>query len=129
MPTDIKLQANISPSVPTRPAPTVNTSGAGSVVGSGTPDSTAAATGNKKPVSQQELTAAVGQIASYVQNVQRNLNFSVDEASGETVIKVIDSESSEVIRQIPSEEMLALARRLRELNGEQVKGLLMQSKA
>jgi len=128
MPTDIKLQANISPSVPARPAPTANAAGAGSVVGSGSPDSTAA-TGNKKPVSQQELTAAVGQIANYVQNVQRNLNFSVDEASGETVIKVIDSESSEVIRQIPSEEMLALARRLRELNGEQVKGLLMQSKA
>jgi flagellar protein FlaG len=71
----------------------------------------------------------MSQLSSYVQNVQRNLNFSIDESSGQTVIKVIDSESEEVIRQIPSEEMLALARRLNELNGEQVSGLLVQSKA
>jgi uncharacterized FlaG/YvyC family protein len=42
---------------------------------------------------------------------------------------VIDAESEEVIRQFPSEEMLALARHLNELNGESVSGLLMQSKA
>lgn len=71
----------------------------------------------------------MSQLSNYVQNVQRNLNFSIDESSGQTVIKVIDSESDEVIRQIPSEEMLALARRLNELNGEQVSGLLVQSKA
>ncbi len=71
----------------------------------------------------------MSQLSNYVQSVQRNLNFSIDESSGQTVIKVIDSESEEIIRQIPSEEMLALARRLNELNGEQVSGLLMQSKA
>lgn len=58
------------------------------------------------------LQVAVSQINDYVQNLQRNLQFTVDEESGKDVVTVIDSESKEVIRQLPSEEALALARRL-----------------
>jgi flagellar protein FlaG len=58
----------------------------------------------------EELNAAVQQMNTYVQNIQRDLQFSVDEESGRNVVKVIDSKSKEVIRQIPSEEVLALAR-------------------
>ncbi len=57
-----------------------------------------------------ELNAAVQQMNTYVQNIQRDLQFSVDEESGRNVVKVIDSKSKEVIRQIPSEEVLVLAR-------------------
>jgi flagellar protein FlaG len=57
-----------------------------------------------------ELNAAVQQMNTYVQNIQRDLQFSIDEESGRNVVKVIDSKSKEVIRQIPSEEVLALAR-------------------
>lgn len=79
---------------------------------------------------RDEVKAAAAEITKIVQNVQRNLNFSVDEDSGETVVKVIDAQSDEVIRQIPSEEMLALARRLRELEGDNTSsGLLVRSKA
>ncbi len=58
------------------------------------------------------LQVAVSQINDYVQNLQRNLQFTVDEESGKDVVTVIDSESKEVIRQLPSEEALVLARRL-----------------
>jgi len=60
----------------------------------------------------EKLHVAVGQINDYVQNLQRNLQFTVDEATGKDVVTVIDSESKEVIRQLPSEEALELARRL-----------------
>ena len=60
----------------------------------------------------ENLQVAVSQINDYVQNLQRNLQFTVDEESGKDVVTVIDSQSEEVIRQIPSEEALELARRL-----------------
>lgn len=41
---------------------------------------------------------------------QRDLEFSVDETTGRTVLKVIHSESGEVIRQLPPEEILQIAR-------------------
>ncbi len=64
------------------------------------------------PKQAGNLQVAVSQINDYVQNLQRNLQFTVDEESGKDVVTVIDSESKEVIRQLPSEEALALARRL-----------------
>lgn len=61
------------------------------------------------------LQEAVSQINEYVQDVKRDLSFSMDDKSGRTVITVTDSESGEVIRSIPSEEMLAIASYLKEL--------------
>ncbi len=61
---------------------------------------------------QQRLHDAISELKGFVQNIQRNLEFSVDDASGRTVIKVIDSESKEVIREIPPEEVVHLARNL-----------------
>lgn len=69
-----------------------------------------------KPVKDVELREAVSQINGYVQSVQRDLSFSVDEGSGRSVIKVIDRDSGETVRQIPSEEVLALASYLKDLN-------------
>ena len=59
-----------------------------------------------------QLKAAVLEIEKFVQSVKRNLEFSIDEASGKVVVKVIASGSGEVIRQIPSEEVLKLANSL-----------------
>jgi flagellar protein FlaG len=81
-------------------------------------------------LSQQALEKAVSQMAAYVQNTQRDMNFSVDEVTGRVVVKVIDSNSDEVIRQIPSEEMLAIARHLTEsLENDEPKGFLIELKA
>jgi flagellar protein FlaG len=70
--------------------------------------------------SAQNLQGAVSQINDYVQNLQRSLLFTVDEASGKDVVTVLDSETEEVIRQYPSEEVLAIARRLAEQKDEQL---------
>jgi flagellar protein FlaG len=60
----------------------------------------------------EQVESAVSQISDFVQNFQRDLQFSVDKESGRTVIKVVDSKTEEVIRQIPSEETLRIAQNL-----------------
>lgn len=62
--------------------------------------------------SRARLDAAVSDIQKHVQGVRRNLNFSIDDATGDVVVKVIDGESGKVVRQIPSEEVLKLAAQL-----------------
>ncbi len=81
-------------------------------------------------LSQEALEKVVSQLNAYIQNTQRDVDFSVDDATGRVVVRVIDSESEEVIRQIPSEEMLAISRHLVEsLETEQPKGFLIELKA
>lgn len=46
-----------------------------------------------------------------------NLQFSIDKDSGKTIVKVVDVQTSEVIRQIPSEELVSLARNMTKLEG------------
>lgn len=71
-------------------------------------DSVAEVTASKDSDSKK-LKAAVQEIEKFVQSVKRNLEFSIDETSGKVVVKVIASETGEVVRQIPSEEALKLA--------------------
>jgi flagellar protein FlaG len=75
------------------------------------------------------LTAAqveqvVQEVRQVVEPVARNLQFSVDQGSGRTVVKVVDAATDEVIRQIPSEELLAISRAL-----DKLQGLLLHQKA
>lgn len=72
-------------------------------------------------VDPAQLQALVGEIQGRVQNMQRALQFSVDEESGATIVKVVDTQTKEVIRQIPAEEVLSIASRLRAASG----GLLL----
>jgi flagellar protein FlaG len=59
-----------------------------------------------------------------VQLLQSKIEFVTDDSSGRMVIKVFDSSSNELIRQIPSEEMLAISRAL-----DRMQGLLVKSEA
>lgn len=45
------------------------------------------------------------------------LQFSIDKDIGKTIIKVVDSTTNEVIRQIPSEELVTLAKNMDKLEG------------
>jgi len=58
---------------------------------------------------QEHVEAAVAQMNEYIQSTQRDLHFSYDKAAGETVVKVLDRSTQEVIRQIPDETFLKLA--------------------
>ncbi len=71
----------------------------------------------EQDVSREDLAGVVESLNSYLQSVQRELRFSVDDVSGRTIITVMDRESQEVIRQIPPESVLALAGTLRDDGG------------
>lgn len=71
-----------------------------------------------------QLDTAVANIQSYAQSVTRNLNFSIDDSTGDVVVKVIDGESGKVVRQIPSEEVLKLAARL-----DDMRSLMFEARA
>lgn len=72
--------------------------------------------GNKVPdkaapePTPDRVEQAVQQIQSYLNDNQRQLQFQVDSSSGRTVVRVVNPETAELIRQIPSEEVLVLAR-------------------
>lgn len=67
--------------------------------------------------SVERLLNATERINSFLQPVTNDITFSVDEDTGSTVVKVIDRETKDVIRQIPSEEILAIAKALDRLQG------------
>lgn len=78
----------------------------------------------KEEPTRAQLDTAVKDVNEFIQPINNALEFSVDDDTGQTVVKVIDKGTQEVIRQFPSEEMLAIARAI-----GQMKGLLVQQKA
>ena len=67
-------------------------------------------------VDQQSLQAAVQQIDSYVRSLGRSLSISVDEKSGSYVVQVQNSQTQEVVRQIPSEDVMRISEAIAERN-------------
>ena len=59
---------------------------------------------------QENVEAVVAQMNEYIQSTQRDLQFSYDRTAGETVVKVLDRSTQQVIRQMPDETFLKLAR-------------------
>ncbi|MFP8965829.1 flagellar protein FlaG [Pokkaliibacter sp. CJK22405] len=68
--------------------------------------------GNNSGVSLQD---SVDEINSMIQSQNRSLQFSVDDSTETPVISVMDSDTGKVIREIPSEEVRALASRIKDL--------------
>lgn len=66
---------------------------------------------------QAQIDDALAAVQQALQPVARNLQFSVDKESGRSVIKVVDLSTRQVIRQIPSEELLAITHALDSLSG------------
>ncbi|WOJ96649.1 flagellar protein FlaG [Congregibacter brevis] len=99
----------------------------------------AAASGSSAPApvvqeaprqSAQALSEATRDISEYIQSVSRSLNISVDGDLGTTVIQVVDAETDELVRQIPAEEILQIARFLSDQQAsaeasDSIRGLLI----
>lgn len=81
-------------------------------------------------MSRGDMESVVSQLKDYVQSMQRDMDFHVDDQTGRVVIQVIDSNSNEVIRQIPSEEILAIARHLADaLENNESRGFFIELQA
>lgn len=76
-------------------------------------------------------------ISEQIRIERRSLAFEVNDSLGTTVVSVIDRETDEVIRQIPSEEFIRIAEAIRDLNedvrngnaGTSASGLLLDAQA
>jgi|TARA_A200000159_G_scaffold138020_1_gene138734 flagellar protein FlaG len=68
-------------------------------------------------VSQKELDQSIEQIQVMMDLRNRSVEFTTDESSGARVVKVVDSNSGDVIRQMPAEELLSFMRNLTRMLG------------
>lgn len=93
--------------------PTAAPSGQGSAAANASTDRP----GTAPPVSREHLNAAVDQLNRQAQEIRRSLQFVVDHASGEVVVKVVDTDTNKVISQIPPQDILALREHLKKMSG------------
>lgn len=66
---------------------------------------------------KQQISSAIKEINNFFQMTQRSLAFNIDEDSGHMVMQIRDTETNELIRQIPGEDVLKLVKRLDDLSG------------
>ncbi len=78
--------------------------------GSGSPKNTG---NNQIP----NLSALVKELNNAVKQFNTDISFSIDKDTGKTVIKVIDTDTKEVLRQIPPEDALRVSAHIKELMG------------
>jgi flagellar protein FlaG len=78
-------------------------------------------------LSVDTVKAAIVTGNALLQNVNRNLQFQVDDATKLVVVKIVDSKTGELVRQIPTVEMLDFIRHMKEMEGKA--GSIMQDKA
>ncbi len=86
---------------------------------------------NANPQEPAQGTPDIGEVQKALEEVEKavapmaqSLQFSLDKDSGKTVVKVMDTDTNEVIRQIPSEEVLAISKAV-----DKLKGLLLKQQA
>lgn len=76
-----------------------------------------------KPAPMPEaVREAIKEVQQSVANNSTSLQFSIDRATGRTIVSIIDAETKEVVRQIPTEEVMKLARALGRMQGFLING-------
>lgn len=86
----------------------------------------------KESTSNPNLIETTESLNQFMASTGRSLNFSVESDLNQTVIKVVNTETDEVVRQIPSEEAIALAKSLQSSLSEDMsaeQGLIIEKDA
>jgi flagellar protein FlaG len=73
---------------------------------------------------EEKLTESVKELNEFVKPYNTSLQFAIEEELGSVFVKIVDVETLEIIKQIPSQEAIALSKALSKL-----KGLLVKEKA
>jgi flagellar protein FlaG len=73
----------------------------------------------------KDLDKAIAELQDFVDSLGRSLSFRRDESIEKSVITVRDTQTNQVVRQIPSEEVVAISRQIREEMMEMRAGFLM----
>lgn len=87
------------------------------------PDQASSKNSGEHP-SGKDLASAVKNINDFMQQVRRELKFTVNKDTGQTVVQVVDADSNKVIRQMPADYLIKLAETL-----DKGKGILFRGSA
>lgn len=71
----------------------------------------------KEKPSAEEIQKDLDAMNSHLESMNMSIQFNVDKGSKDIVIKIVDRNSGEVIRQIPSDEVLRLREHMTEMAG------------
>jgi len=105
-----------------RPADNANPSAPPAAV-SQAPAATDTATA-RPPTPAQEVQRAVALLNQLIEPITSSVSFKIDDSTGKTVIRVMDTDTNTLIRQFPTEEALALTRVL-----DAQQGLILKTQA
>ncbi|MEE4301202.1 MAG: flagellar protein FlaG [Pseudomonadales bacterium] len=77
------------------------------------------------------LDAAIADIGEALGEARRQLSFRIDDDLGRVVVRVSDAATGELVRQVPAEHVVAIAKMLRESNrdAERVRGFMVDERA
>ena len=78
---------------------------------------TATQAAHNEAIPREAIDQAVDKVSDALKVVARSLQFSIDEDTGHTVVRITDSATKEVIRQMPSKEFLEISKAVDKLQG------------
>ncbi|NWH04075.1 flagellar protein FlaG [Desulfobacter latus] len=73
--------------------------------------------GNQAKLTRKDVEDMVDAFEDFANTVQTRLNFTIDEDTEDMVVKIMDKETNEVIKQFPAEEILELREKMQDLSG------------
>ncbi len=80
-------------------------------------------------VFREKTDKVVSELGGLVQTMRRDINFHVDDVTGRVVIRVVETSTNKVVRQIPETEVFALALHLEGMLMGMPRGVLVVSEA
>jgi flagellar protein FlaG len=104
-------------------APSPTTVAGGTVVAADRPAPATPQVAETAP-SRASVQAAVDYVNAALAASNRSIEFSIDPDVKTVVVRVIDKQDGSIVRQMPSQEMLAIAKAL-----DQINGLLLRNRA
>ena len=74
---------------------------------------------------KMDLDKAISELQEFVDSLGRSLSFRRDDSIDRSIITVRDTQTNQVVRQIPSEEIVAISRQIKQDMADMRAGLLM----
>lgn len=111
--------------LPQTAVPPVGTQAASTQAANAQAASTQAATAQSAQPTNAQIQSAVDKVNQAMQQANTGVEFSIDQSSNRTLVKVVDTKTGETIKQFPSKEMIAIGQSIDQFQ----KGLLLKQKA
>lgn len=72
---------------------------------------------NAEARSTDDIAELVKNVQDYLADLNINLNFKIDDKTGDVIVKVLNGKTGKLIRQLPPDDLIKLRKKLEELRG------------